>query len=268
MLYKSARGVTMNYLKLFGLAAFAIGAILYLASGKDHKLVVGEQNYDLGEYVKISDSSSSRIIVQVGEDYSLDVEADKSDLAALKIYVKGHTLVIEDRKIMFDDWQGEIPKITITLPKLKKYTLNGSSDVEITGLHGSLFKAVVNGSGIIGFEGASDELVVEINGSGEVNGLSYKTGESAVVINGSGAVLLMGECTDLGVDIIGSGDFEGKGFKCETVEVGIMGSGDLKVYASDMLDVDVMGTGKVIVYGDPKEVEDQSRNKDHITIIR
>lgn len=51
---KSAGEAKMNYLKLFGLAAFAIGAILYLASADDHKAVVGVQKFDLGEYSKIS----------------------------------------------------------------------------------------------------------------------------------------------------------------------------------------------------------------------
>lgn len=258
----------MNYMKLFGLAAFAIGAILYLASGEDHKLVVGQQNYDIEEYVKISDSSSSIIIVRAGEGYSLNVEADERDLAALKIYVKGHTLVIENRKSIFGSWQGDIPKITVTLPTLKKYTLKGSSEVEITGLHGSIFKAVLEGSGMIGFEGHSDELIVEITGSGGVNGLPFKTQEAAVDITGSGAVVLVGECTSLEVEIVGSGDFEGKDFKCETVEADIVGAGDMKVYARERLDVDVVGTGSVNVYGDPKEVKDQSRRKDHITIMR
>lgn len=214
----------MNYIKLFGVAAFAIGAILYLASSDDHEVVVGEQNYDLGEYVKISDSSSSNVKVRAGEDYSLDVKADERDLATLKIYVKGQTLVIQNKNIMMETWRGDRPEITITLPRLKKYTLNGSSDAEIKDIHGSFFKAVVNGSGVINFEGASEELIAEINGSGELSSKSYEAMESEVIINGSGEVFLRGECATLEIEINGSGNFVGKDFKCERVEVDISGS--------------------------------------------
>ncbi|MBL4801038.1 MAG: DUF2807 domain-containing protein [Emcibacter sp.] len=256
----------MNYMKLLGFAAFAIGAILYLASGDDHVIVVGKQNYDLGEYVKISDNSSSNVIVRVGEEYSLDIDADERDIALLRIYVKGHTLVIEKRKGMLETWHGDIPKFTITLPKLKKYTVNGGSDVEIEGIHGSIFKAVVNGSGGIMFEGESEELVAKVNGSGELNGPSYDAHESKVVLNGSGTVALSGNCGSLEVEINGSGSFEGRNYECETVEVDILGSGSLEVHAREMVDVDVMGSGRVNIYGDPDRVKDRSHKKNHIVI--
>jgi len=256
----------MNYLKLFGLAAFAIGAILYLASADDHEVVVGDQTFDLGEYSKISVNTAADLKVNVGGDYGMNITADEKDLKNLKIYVKGQTLVIENKQRFFNKWHGDKLTIAVDMPKLKKFTLNGASDATISGLHGDLFKVVVNGSGNVDFEGATDELKAEVNGSGSLKSRSYEAGESSLEINGSGEVVFAGACRTLKIDINGSGDFDGKDFKCRRVEVDVVGSGDLEVYASEAIDVDVMGSGDVVVYGNPKDVRDQSRKKNHVTV--
>ncbi|PCI33472.1 MAG: hypothetical protein COB54_04000 [Alphaproteobacteria bacterium] len=256
----------MNYLKLFGVAAFAIGAILYLSSGEKHKVVRGAQSSDLSDYIKISVNASVDLKVQVGEDYTLNVEADEEDLDHLKIYVKGRTLVIENKDDYFASWRGDDPEITISLPLLKKFTLNGSADADILGIHGKFFKVVVNGSGAVNFEGSSDELMARISGSGDLYSRSYDCRESDVEINGSGSVALTGTCEILEIDINGSGDFAGEDFICEKVEVDVVGSGDLEVHARQSLDVDVEGSGDVVVFGNPKKVRDRSRNKKHVTI--
>lgn len=256
----------MNYLKLFGIAAFAIGAILYMASGEEHDLIMGQQDYDLGEYVNISESSAAHVTVRVGGNYGLDVNADEKDLALLKVYVRGQTLVIEKKQSVFNSWNGPRPEITISLPKLKKYTVNGSSDVVIEGIHGSFFKAVINGSGQIKFTGGSEELKAQINGSGNLISPSFETVDGDISINGSGEVRMSGKCRSLEIEINGSGDFSAKDFICEKVEVDIAGSGNITVYASEALDVDVAGSGDVNVYGNPDKVIDRSRKKNHITL--
>ncbi len=256
----------MNYLKLFGIAAFAIGAILYLASADDHQVILGDQDYDLGEYVKISVSSSVDLKVTSGAAYALNVKADAEDLKKLKIYVKGRTLVIENRESLFNSWQGSSPEITISLPLLRKFTLNGASDAEITGIHGSAFKVVVNGSGAVSFSGRSDDLTTEINGSGDVESNDFATSESRVEINGSGSVDLSGSCDGLEIEINGSGNFTGRDFICKKAEVDVLGSGDIEVYASQALDVDVMGSSDVNVYGNPAQVRDRSRKSTHVVM--
>ena len=256
----------MNYLKLFGIAAFAIGAILYLASADDHKVVMGDQDYDLGEFVKISVNSSTDVEIYSGEDYAINVKADERDLKVLKIYVKGQTLVIENKKDLFYSWKGDRPVITVSLPLLKKFTLNGSADAQVTGIHGSKFKVLLNGSGNIYFEGKSEELIARVNGSGGLNGTSFDVMESDIEINGSGAATMAGKCDSLEIEVNGSGEFTGRDFKCKEVEVDIAGSGDIDVFASGMLDVDVVGSGDVTVFGNPQQIKDRSRSKTHVTV--
>lgn len=257
----------MNYLKLFAIATFAVAAILYMASSEEHTAIVGEQDYDLGKFVKISVNISTDMKVQVGEEYSLDVKADVKDLKNIKVFVKGHTLVIKSKKPHGNSWYGDTPEIRITLPLLKKFTINGASDVEIQGIHGSYFVVIMNGNGNIDFEGNTEELVAVINGSGSLTSKSYGARESKVEINGSGSVDLSGKCKTLEVEINGSGDFDAKDYKCKEVEVRIIGSGDLKVNASLFVGIDVTGSGDVDVYGDPKYVKDRSYKKNHEVTI-
>ena len=257
----------MNYLKLFAIAAFAIGAILYLAADDEHVVVGGDQDYDLGEYVKITVNSPVDLKIRSGGEYGLNVKADEADLKKLKIYVKGKTLVIENKKDIFNSWNGAPPEIMISLPLLQKFTLNSSSEVEINHIHGSFFKVMLNGSGSILFDGTSDVLYARINGSGTIDSGSFDVKKEAViVINGSGDMSLAGKCRNLEAEINGSGDFTGRDFTCEKVEVDIAGSGDLDVYASAALDVDVIGSGTVNAFGKPQSVKDRSRKGTHVTI--
>jgi len=256
----------MGYLKLFGIAAFAIGAILYLASDDDHRVVAGEQAYDLGEFVKITVNSSADLNVRSGADYGLNVMADEEDLKNLKIYVKGQTLVIAHKKDVFNFARGPRAKITVSLPLLEKFTLNSSSDVMIKDIQGSSFKLVLNGSGNILFEGASETFKAAVNGTGSLNGTAFDVQESVLTINGSGAATMAGKCGTLEIDVNGSGDFTGREFICDKVEVDITGSGDIDIYARESVDVDVIGSGDVNVYGNPKYIKDRSREKTHVTM--
>lgn len=127
----------------------------------------------------------------------MNIAADEKDLENLKIYVKGQTLVIENKEKYFNKWRGDNLTIAIDLPKLKKFTLNGPSDATISGLHGDLFKVVVNGSGNVDFEGATNELKAEINGSGSLKSQLYETDRGSLEINGSGSASLVGACRSL-----------------------------------------------------------------------
>lgn len=256
----------MNYLKLFGIAAFAIAVILYMASAEEHKVVMGDQDFDLGDFTKIRADISADLNIRADQPYALNVRADENDLKRLKIYVKGQTLVIENKRAVFNSWKGERPVITIGLPLLKKMTINGNSDAVINSVHGSFFKLGLNGSGSVVFDGASEELKVEINGSGDASSTSFDAKENEVEINGSGTIALVGDCENLEIEINGAGDFQGQNFKCSRVEIDILGSGDVDIFAVDSLEVEVIGSGDVNVYGNPKKVTDHSSKKNHIMI--
>ncbi|PHZ84967.1 head GIN domain-containing protein [Paremcibacter congregatus] len=256
----------MSYLKLFGIAAFAIGAILYLASADDHEVVVGEQDYDLEEFYKISINTSVNVRVKVAKDYGIVASGDEQDLKFLKVYVKGQTLVIENKRDSYSSWRGEVPSIDIFTPKLKQLTLNGSSDADVRDLRGGIFKAVINGSGTINFEGKVEELKIEINGSGDVAGDIAGVDTSEVVINGSGDVDLSGKCNSLMIEVNGVGDFSGRKYLCNQVGVDLGGAGDIEVFARNAIKVYVVGSGEVHVYGNPAKVKDKSRRKDHVIL--
>ncbi|MCF8473148.1 MAG: DUF2807 domain-containing protein [Emcibacter sp.] len=256
----------MGYLKLFGIATFAIGMILYLASADDHKIVKGEQHYPIGDYEKISVDIPADLNIIVGQDYSLNIEADEKDIENLRLYVKGQTLVLEYKKGYSNGWQRHTPKITMSLPLLRKITLNSSAMAKIESILGNSFKAVINGSGTIDISGESEALQIEINGSGTLRSASFQTKESDVHIDGSGLVVLKGDCDKLSIDINGSGEFSGKNFICHTADVDISGSSNIEVYASDTLEVDVSGSGDVNVFGHPKQIRDHSDKKKHVII--
>lgn len=78
--------------------------------------------------------------------------------------------------------------------------------------------------------------------------------ELAVKVAGSGNCLLGGKVGHLRVEIVGSGHVDAKNLRCKDVKVKIAGSGNVSVNASHYLRVEILGSGKVAYYGNPKTV--------------
>ncbi|HEY9468077.1 MAG TPA: DUF2807 domain-containing protein [Propionibacteriaceae bacterium] len=76
-------------------------------------------------------------------------------------------------------------------------------------------------------------------------------------ISGSAAITASGTADDQDLKISGSGRFEAEQLRSKTVKVDMSGSGIVSVYASDVLDIHMSGSGTLTYTGDPKQVTQQ-----------
>ena len=106
-------------------------------------------------------------------------------------------------------------KIKVTTPNLSRVLISGSGDFEIIGLRGEIFEYEVSGSGDLDASGEVDEVRVEVSGSGDV------------------------DCRDL---------------KAKRAYVEIAGSGDVEVWAEELFDGSIAGSGDIAYYGNPDKV--------------
>jgi hypothetical protein len=115
-------------------------------------------------------------------------------------------------------------KIVVTTPNVKRFEVEGSSDVRISGYDQPTLALDISGSAEVTAEGAARTLDLDISGSGEAflddlrvtdatadisgSGDAHMapTGEVQVTISGSGDVALSGRPAKLTTDISGSGD--------------------------------------------------------------
>ncbi len=173
------------------------------------------QNLDLKGFDQIEVSGSAEVVVTVGSAESIKLEGSKDRIESVTTELKDSRLVIKEKSFeLFGGNDGPL-KITITLPTLKAFTLNGSGNATVTGVKSPTFAGVINGSGELVVTGESDKADFVVNGSGDILADSFKSKTSTVTI---------------------------------------AGSGDATVNASDALTVSIAGSGDVKYFGEPKKV--------------
>ena len=72
--------------------------------------------------------------------------------------------------------------------------------------------------------------------------------------SGSARVTAAGSAHKLDINVSGSASIDTKELKAQAVSIQLSGSGELDVFATDVLDVHISGSGKVRYYGNPRDV--------------
>ena len=119
----------------------------------------------------------------------------------------------------------------------------------------------------VSFEnGASLELRVAVNGSGDVNIKGISADEVNGTVNGSGDVTLSGKCAKANYSLSGSGDIAGSYLKAKqaTVYTSPRSTGDISCYASEKIIINKEGKNSDVSYsGNPRTVEKNSTKGRH-----
>jgi len=101
---------------------------------------------------------------------------------------------------LVDDWSTRLPDPSAEL----LVDVSGSGEVFVGAVAAALVDVEISGSGEVGLEGSTDELVAEVSGSGDVRATA--TARAHVEISGSGEVDVWGDPDQRSKDISGSGE--------------------------------------------------------------
>lgn len=156
------------------------------------------------------------VYVDVGKAQSVTVSGRKDYIGKVSTVVDGGVL----RVIYEKEGKGEVnvkegDKITITVPALTSFRVLGAGESRVTNINGERID--------ISFEGA-------------------------------GALYASGKVKLLRMKGQGVGGVNTKDLHAERADVNFAGMGDIKVYASDTLNLIVEGMGNFTYYGNPKHV--------------
>ncbi len=197
-------------------AAFSMGGCFgHMDIGSDESGPQTTQEIKLTGFDKVKANGAIDVTITVGEAESINVQGSAERIKNLTTEVKDGTLVLDEKSSGLFGSKGKL-HVTITVPKLTAYAVNGSGDATINGVKSDAFSLEVNGSGDITVSGESISSSIAVNGSGDINA---------------------------------------KGLKSKKASVTIAGSGDIDVAVSDDLSVTVAGSGDVTYFGDPKVTE-------------
>lgn len=187
---------------------------------------------DLPEFDGIGIAISADVFYTQGNQHQIRIEGDEDDVRDLITRVKDGFL-----QIRYDDWGVRRSKLTIYIT---------SSQIESVKISGSArFMADK--------EVSSDELEINLSGSGGASFDRLASDEMEIKISGSGYVELSGEGADeLDIKLSGSGRLDAEDFRVSEISVTISGSGNCRVYATEELDAKISGSGKVHYRGEPQ----------------
>lgn len=189
---------------------------------------------DVDQFSAISLAISADVYLIQGSPQKVEIEGDKASLQEIETVVSTGKLKIKTK----DFFHGNIGKINIyiTVPEINALSVAGSGDIKA--------QSVIK----------TDELDLNVSGSGSIHFKELNVREVSATITGSGDMdIASGEAqNELEVVITGSGSFSGKGFSAQEVNVNITGSGSAKVWAVKELDTNITGSGDVEYKGNPQ----------------
>lgn len=163
--------------------------------------------------------------VKVGGAQSVSVTIDQNLQPLVFTEVSDDTLVVRTKDA---SWDGK-GVVEITVPALRGFTIEGSSDVTIEGGQGDL-QLKISGSGDLRWSGSVARLDASISGSGDMK--------------------LEGTAEHASLSVAGSGDVKAGGLTAKGAAISLAGSGDVELTLDGgSLSVSIAGSGDVVWHG-------------------
>jgi len=188
---------------------------------------------DLSGFTGVNFGVAGTVIIEQGSTFSVILEGDRDDLEEIQTVIRGSSLNIRhDNGI----WSRNTDKITvyITMPEIEGLSVSGSGKI------------------IAEAEVKTDDLEMNVSGSGDIVLENLKAESVECGISGSGTIKLAGSTQDAELSISGSGRLKGHEFRTGTMDVSISGSGSCYAMVEDELEASVSGSGDVYYLGDPR----------------
>jgi hypothetical protein len=116
-------------------------------------------------------------------------------------------------------------RIVVSVPNITEFTSDGSTDGDINNINNSAFDIGIHGSGKLHVSGKSGTVHINTSGSSKIDATSLISENSDIQINGSGNIQVYAT-NSIGVQINGSGTVKYKG-EPKSVNQQINGSGKI-----------------------------------------
>jgi len=211
-----------------------LALILLMASCDDAYVKPGDDAVEtraLTEFHKLELNGCINVTFQKSEVFEVRIEAGENHLAFVDTDVVGDWLLIDERISAIGN---NDVRAFVRAPNLDEIILNGSGDIDATGLDAQNIEVKINGSGDMNVDALSDLMIASVHGSGDIT--------------------LLGNTIDLDLSVKGSGDINARNSVCDFAEVHVKGSGDVKVNVIQELFASVTGSGDIHYWGNPEIV--------------
>ena len=225
--------------KLIGTVIFA-AAVFFLLSCTGCELLhivdgngnIATKSFDLKNFTAISCSGSWTVNVEQGDTFAVKVTSDENLFPFFDILVSPGILHIKVKSTY--NLKSTKQEVSVTLPDLEGLYVSGSAKV---------FMPKCNTIGM--------NLTLSVSGSGKIKVENLTVGKTELKIAGSGTVSASGKAENINAFISGSGKMKAAELEANDASVDISGSGSAKVWAKNILNAVVSGSGIIYYKGSP-----------------
>jgi len=230
------------------------------------------------DFTKISFRYPGKLYVKQGSPQKVEIEGNKDVLREIETEVEGSKLIIGKPGKWWDNWKWTDEDkviVYITVPNIEALNVSGSGDIigqgkitsneldlNVSGsgsleleadVKGSL-DADVSGSGNIDMKGRCRNFDSHVSGSGRIV-LAINVDEDASFgVSGSGKIQASGTAQMVKTNISGSGRVQAADLEANQCEVRISGSGDVEINVKNELTANISGSGSVTYKGNPNKI--------------
>ena len=176
---------------------------------------------------------SGNIYLSQGDHQSVEIETDKASLEFIETETRGNTLTVKTREGQWHNL-GQV-KVYITMKDISQIDVSGSGS--ITG------QTPIR----------SNDLKMDVSGSGNIKIPALEVPAISITITGSGDINLAGKNDEAKLDatITGSGSFKADELTVANASVTITGSGSARINVLKALETNITGSGSVLYKGNP-----------------
>ena len=193
--------------------------------------VVTEERQVSG-FERVELSGIGALVIEVGSEETLVIEAEDNLLEYIETTVRGDTLEIGSRERT--NLQPTEPiSYYLTVKSLDSISVSGLGNVVGPGLEATRFSVDISGAGDVSLESLDAErLDISISGLGSLG-------------------IDAGQVSEQSIDLSGSGGYNGRNLESADAEIYVSGLGSASVWATENLFVNISGSGSVRYAGDP-----------------
>ena len=191
-----------------------------------------EESRQVEGFNKIEINGLGEIIVELGTEESLTVEAEENLMQYLETYVRGNALVIE-----IEDGITIVPTKSLTFyvtaVSLEGLAISGAGNIQLPDLEADRFSIDLSGAGNIEIDSlTADSFDVSMSGVGNLS-------------------VFDGQVSSQDLRISGAGKYSARNLESDEAEITISGVGSATLRAENYLKVTISGGGDVSYYGNP-----------------
>jgi hypothetical protein len=186
-----------------------------------------------------------------GPTASLRVRGEQRSLANIETIQDGRDLHIGTKGMLLNPRHRL--QVELVLPSLEELAISSSGDSKVTGFNGERLELQLHGSGNLNFSGRYRQLNASLQGSGNLNLNAGSTENVELEMMGSGQITASGSCKTLSAELTGSGDLDARHLAADQVTVNLKGSGTSHVFAKQIADLTLRGSGDIRVLGNPDQ---------------